>query len=133
MIFPFRKPEPQASPDAIASPPLALIVEDEMILRLNAVEMLEDMGFSVINSETADEALTIMEKQRVELLISDIHMPGKLDGLALARLAAERWPDMRTVICSGRVRVVGSELPTNAAFVGKPYTVEDLENAILSF
>ena len=132
-MFPFRKSEPQASPDAIASPPLALIVEDEMILRLNAVEMLEDMGFSVINSETADEALTIMEKQRVELLISDIHMPGELDGLALARLAAERWPEMRTVICSGRVRVVGSELPTNAAFVGKPYTVEDLENAILSF
>ena len=131
-MFSFLKKTDDADAED-AKPPIALILEDEATLRLNAVAMLEDMGFSVLNAGSAEEALALMENGDVELLIADIHMPGDLDGLGVARQAAERWPEMRTVICSGQTRVVGSQLPARAVFVGKPYTVDDLENAILSF
>lgn len=132
-MFPFRR-TPEAKPESdAAAPPVALIVEDEDLLRANAATMLEDMGFDVVSTANADEALAVMVGKPVELLLADIHMPGGRDGLALAREAAERWPEMRIVICSGRIRATAGQLPPGAVFVPKPYTVDDIEKAILSF
>lgn len=133
-MFSFRKTaEAKSEADVAAPAPVALIVEDEEILRLNAAAMLEDMGFDVVGAATADEALQVMAGRPVELLIADIHMPGERDGLELARETATNWPDVRIVICSGRIRATAGQLPEGAVFVPKPYTVDDIEKAILSF
>lgn len=129
-MFSFRRDK---APDQVPEKVFALIAEDEALLRMNATEMLEDMGFLVAGAETADEALSFLKANTVELLITDIHMPGKLDGLDLARTAAGEWPDLHIVICSGRSRIIASDLPPRTKFVAKPYTMDQIEEAILSF
>ena len=130
-MFPFRKRE-DSKPESV-KPAIALIAEDEPILRMNAAEMLQDMGFAIEGAETADQALTLLNTENVELLITDIHMPGARDGLMLAREAVERWPSLHVVICSGRTHLTDAQLPPRTKFVAKPYTMDDIEDAILSF
>lgn len=130
-MFSFRKKKKDEADEV--QPAIALITEDEPILRMDVTAMLEGMGFSVVGVETAEKALGALASKQVELLITDIHMPGKLDGLALAKQAASQWPELRIVICSGRTTLVDSDLPAGVKFVQKPYTLEDIEDAILSF
>ena len=70
-----------------------LVVEDEMVLRLRAVDIVEEAGFTAVEAVSADEALAILESRSdISLLFSDIQMPGSMDGLMLARAVHERWP-----------------------------------------
>jgi two-component system, response regulator PdtaR len=100
-----------------------LVVEDEPILRMNAVDMLEDAGFEVLEAATADEALRLLEVHGPEVaaLFTDVHMPGSMDGLALAKAVHERWPHILPVVTSGRARLHDGEIPDGGRFVGKPY------------
>ena len=76
-----------------SGPTNVLVVEDEMVLRMRAVDIVEDAGFTAVEAVNADEALAILEaRSDIALLFSDIQMPGSMDGLTLAHAVHERWP-----------------------------------------
>jgi two-component system, response regulator PdtaR len=107
--------------------PLALVVDDEELLRLHAAGLLEEHGFTVIEAESAEAALKALETHdQVRLLFTDIQMPGALDGMDLARQVHARWPNVLLVITSGRRKPTRAEIPDDGRFVPKPYRAEEL-------
>src|SRR3977135_2127913 len=90
--------------------PNVLVVEDEMILRMRAVDIVEDAGFTAVEAVNADEALSILESRSdISLLFSDIQMPGSMDGLKLAHAVHERWPSIKIILVSGEVNVADAD------------------------
>ena len=70
-----------------------LIVEDEFLIRINAVEMIEVAGFEVVEAASADEAIAILEgRLDINVVFTDIQMPGSMDGLKLAAAVRDHWP-----------------------------------------
>jgi two-component system, response regulator PdtaR len=111
---------------------VVLLVEDEVLLREDAADILEDGGFEVLQAGDAEEALALLEERSADVLFTDVNLPGQ-DGLRLARMVHERWPEMGLLITSGRARISPDEMPDDGRFIGKPYlpravvaTVEDL-------
>lgn len=109
----------------------ALVVDDEVLVRLNAVSVLEDGGWHVLEASNADEALRLLERENITLLITDVMMPGTMDGLELARVAHERW-SLPTIIISAVAEPDSESLPRGALFLRKPYSDQDLERVTAS-
>ncbi|MBR1208874.1 HWE histidine kinase domain-containing protein [Bradyrhizobium sp. AUGA SZCCT0124] len=101
--------------------PKVLVVEDEMMLRMRAVDIVEDAGFSPVQAVDADQALSILEaRSDISLLFTDIQMPGSMDGLKLAHAVHDRWPAIRIILVSGQVKPTDAEKPKDSRFFGKP-------------
>ncbi len=101
--------------------PKVLIVEDEMMLRMRAVDIVEDAGFSPVQAVNADQALSILEaRSDISLLFTDIQMPGSMDGLKLAHAVHDRWPSIKIILVSGQVNPSDAERPADSRFFGKP-------------
>lgn len=99
-----------------------LIVEDEALIRVDAVDMVEDEGFVVCDAANAAKALHILEsRDDVGILFTDIDMPGELDGLDLARIVRKRWPHIAIIIVSGHTHLIDSDVPDGGVFFSKPY------------
>jgi two-component sensor histidine kinase/CheY-like chemotaxis protein len=112
---------------AIASTevPNVLIVEDEMVLRMRAVDIVEDAGFRSVEAVNADQAISILESRSdISLLFTDIQMPGSMDGLKLAHAVHDRWPAIKIILVSGQVNPSEAERPADSRFFGKPLSVE---------
>src|SRR3954465_4693459 len=108
-------------------PPNVLVVEDEMVLRMRAVDIVEDAGFNAIQAVNADEALSILESRSdISLLFSDIQMPGSIDGLKLAHAVHHRWPAIKIILVSGQVKVSDGDRPADSRFFGKPLVVKQM-------
>jgi CheY-like chemotaxis protein len=106
---------------------VVLVVEDELFVRLMAVDAIEDAGYVAIEAENADRALTLLgERTDIAVLFSDIKMPGELDGLGLAATVCERWPDIQVVLTSGHLYRNDIELPASLPFLQKPYRAREL-------
>jgi two-component sensor histidine kinase/CheY-like chemotaxis protein len=104
-----------------------LVVEDEMVLRLRAVDIVEDAGFTAVEAVNADEALAILESRSdISLLFSDIQMPGSMDGLTLAHAVHARWPSIKIILVSGQVKLSDAEKPADSRFFGKPLEVKQM-------
>jgi two-component sensor histidine kinase/CheY-like chemotaxis protein len=107
--------------------PNVLVVEDEMILRMRAVDIVEDAGFCPVEAVNADEAISILESRSdISLLFTDIQMPGSMDGLKLAHAVHDRWPSIKIILVSGHVQPSDAERPANSRFFGKPLGVEHM-------
>jgi|SRR5271165_726356 len=105
-----------------AAPAVVLIVEDESILRELAVEFVEEAGFVALEAGDADEAVALLKaRSDIAVLFTDINIPGSMDGLKLAHTVRDRWPPIKIIVASGRVRLKQSDLPPNSAFLEKPY------------
>ena len=103
------------------SPPKVLVVEDEMVLRMRAVDIVEDAGFTPIQAIDADQALSILEaRSDISLLFTDIQMPGSMDGLKLAHAVRTRWPMIKIILVSGQLNPSSIDLPPCSRFFGKP-------------
>lgn len=103
------------------SPTTVLVVEDEMVLRMRAVDIVEDAGFLAVEAVNADQALLILEQRSdISMLFSDIQMPGTMDGLKLAHAVNERWPDIKIILVSGQITPTEAEAPSQSRFFGKP-------------
>jgi CheY-like chemotaxis protein len=103
--------------------PVVLIVEDELLLRIDAAEMIEAAGFEVIEAANADEAIEVLEARRdITVVFTDIQMPGSMDGLKLARAVRGRWPPIKIIATSGRLHVGDTDLPEGGRFLPKPYS-----------
>src|SRR5450755_1454780 len=110
-----------------AAPPKVLVVEDEILLRMRAVDIVEDAGFTAIEAVNADEALTILESRSdIELLFTDIQMPGSMDGLKLAHAVHERWPPIKIILASGRLLLANTDAPPESRFFGKPIEAKEM-------
>src|ERR1700712_4553446 len=113
--------------DVPAVPPTVLIVEDEMMLRMRAVDLVEDAGFTPLEAINADEALNILESRSdIELLFTDIQMPGTMDGLKLAHAVHERWPSIKIILVSGQLTITDDDKPADSRFFGKPIDVKNM-------
>lgn len=108
-----------------------LIVEDELFVRMIGADALEEAGYSVIEAASADEALAVLEEaDNVEVLFTDIRMPGSMDGLKLAEVVHERWPGIRILLTSGDTRPSRADIPDDGRFLAKPYRFESLSREL---
>jgi CheY-like chemotaxis protein len=106
-------------------PAVVLVVEDEMLLRMRAVDMVEDAGYTPVEAMDADEAVAILESRSdIALLFTDIQMPGSMDGLKLAHAVHKRWPPIKIILVSGQLKLADIEIPANSRFFGKPFEHE---------
>lgn len=108
-----------------------LIVEDETLLRMIAIDLFEDAGFKVIAVETADDGLTIIEHVTgIDGVFTDVETPGRLNGLGLAMIAHHLHPETPILVVSGRTHVRASDLPPRSRFIGKPYKFDTVLEAL---
>lgn len=118
-----RKRDPETS--------LVLVVEDDDLVRMVAVEMLEDAGFAVVAARQADEAWSVLhERSDIGVVFTDVDMPGSICGVTLAERVFERWPDIRLFLTSGRNRFADRGVPDHDLFVEKPYSCSAIVEAI---
>jgi CheY-like chemotaxis protein len=111
----------------IPAPPNVLVVEDEMMLRMRAVDMVEDAGFTPVEAVDADEAVAILESRSdIALLFTDIQMPGSMDGLRLAHAVHARWPPIKIILVSGQLRPANIDIPADSRFFGKPLEAKEM-------
>lgn len=108
-----------------------LVVEDEWLVRLNAVEILQDAGWNALEAENSAEALRVLtDHPEVDVLFADINMPGEMDGLELASCVHQQHPHVELVITSGKRAIDDDALPDSGTFLPKPYGFNDLVSAI---
>jgi two-component system, response regulator PdtaR len=108
-----------------------LIVEDDELLKLLVVAIVEESGFEGIAACDADEAVAILEtRSDIVLVLTDINMPGSIDGLGLAHAVRSRWPPIKIIVVSGRG--LAPELPKDFHFLAKPYRTDAIISAIRS-
>jgi two-component sensor histidine kinase/CheY-like chemotaxis protein len=113
-----KAPMSSGLPDSATN---VLVVEDEMVLRMRAVDIVEDAGFTAVEAVNADEAMSILEaRSDISLLFTDIQMPGSMDGLKLAHAVHERWPAIKIILVSGAVKPSNSDKPLESRYFGKP-------------
>jgi len=111
--------------------PVVLIVEDELLLRMDAVDMVGAAGFEAIEAGTADEAIEILEaRPDISVVFTDIQIPGSMDGLKLARAIRGRWPPIKIVTTSGRLNVRETDLPQGGRFLPKPYSSKEITGVL---
>jgi two-component sensor histidine kinase/ActR/RegA family two-component response regulator len=98
-----------------------LVVEDELVLRMRAIDIVNDAGFNSVEAVNADQALSILESRSdISLLFTDIQMPGSIDGLKLAHAVHRRWPAIKIILVSGQVKLADADRPADSRFFGKP-------------
>jgi CheY-like chemotaxis protein len=110
-----------------------LVVEDEFLVRMNAVSLLEEAGFGVLEAASADDAIALLESRKdIRIVFTDINMPGSMDGLRLAHAIRNRWPPIELVLTSGQMRVRSEDMPERGHFLSKPYDPSELVEVVRS-
>ena len=108
-----------------------LIVEDEYLILDFVCTEIKDVGLEALGATSADEALRVLDANPgITALVTDINMPGSMDGLQLAAEVRKRWPTIKIVVTSGRRRPSVLELPRGAAFVPKPFLPQQIIDAV---
>jgi len=110
---------------------VVLIVEDEVLVRMDARDIVEAAGFDALEAGSADEAIALLESHRdIEIVFTDVQMPGTMDGLKLAKAVRGRWPPIKILATSGLRSVDQRDLPAGSSFVPKPYTAAEIDGAL---
>jgi CheY-like chemotaxis protein len=113
--------------------PVVLVVEDEPLIRLMAMDLIEDGGFDVVPVADAGEAVRILEKRLdIRIVFTDIDMPGGMDGIRLAALIRERWPPIEIVVTSSHMHITQEQMPPRGVFLSKPYDGGELVTLLRS-
>jgi DNA-binding NtrC family response regulator len=114
------------------APVAVLVVEDDILLRMSIVQELGDAGFDVFEAENASAAIELLNNNnRIQVMFSDVDMPGGIDGLKLAALVRDRWPPIKIIITSGHHDLSKLVMPEIEIFLPKPYTPERVVASIL--
>lgn len=110
---------------------VVLIVEDSAIIRMSAVDLMESSGYVALEADSADEAIRVLEgRTDVDLVFTDVQMPGTMDGIKLAHYIRDRWPPVKLIVASGQAILEESSLPLGSQFFSKPYDGHAIANAI---
>jgi two-component system, response regulator PdtaR len=116
---------------ALSQKRVILVVEDEPFVRFLAADVLEAEGFAVAEAANVENAMRVLEsRQDINLVFTDIALPGNLDGMDLVRRVQARWPRIQYVITSGQQKPSLAEMPKDGRFIAKPYSSLDLVRAI---
>jgi signal transduction histidine kinase/ActR/RegA family two-component response regulator len=109
-----------------------LLVEDNAAMRRVAYRQLTDLGYHVLQAENAEEAMAILAEEPVDLLFSDVVMPGKIDGIELAQAAQERWPSLKVLLVSGFIgdAAFRERNPGDIRLLTKPYRNDDVARVL---
>lgn len=112
------------APDDTA--PYALVVDDDGLIRMDAMDILADAGFRTFEASDGDKAMALLAQQHalIVLLFTDVQMPGSRNGFAVARETAKQWPHIAIVVASGHMQPGPGDMPEGARFIGKPFTAE---------
>ena len=106
---------------------IVLVVEDEPLVRMMAVDVVEAAGFEAIEAGNADHAIRILELRKdIRIVFTDIDMPGSMDGIKLAAAVRNRWPPIEIILTSGFYDVKKGELPARSIFLRKPYNPNEV-------
>lgn len=112
---------------------VVLVVEDETLVRMAAVDIVEGAGFVALEAANADQAIEMLESRNdIRMMFTDIDMPGSMDGLKLAHAVRRRWPPIGIILASGKSKVDAAELPAGARFFSKPYNEAEIGNTLSS-
>ncbi len=113
-------------------PKVVLVAEDDDLIREIVTELLSESGHVVLQVANAAQALEILRESphKVDLLFTDVRMPGRMNGMELAELVAITWPDIKVLIASGHIRPSHAEIPVRSRFIPKPYTADMMDQAI---
>jgi len=113
--------------------PSILVLEDDEIIRSLMVDVLEDFGALVTSFPSADEGMIFLEQgsEPVDLIVSDIQMPGLLNGYDLSKVVAHRWPSLPVVLTSGNT-VMAAQLGATVHFLPKPWSTQRLLDCVQS-
>jgi CheY-like chemotaxis protein len=110
-----------------------LVVENEAMVRMELAAQLTDFGLRVLVAIDADEAIELLDAhQDIDLLLTDVTMPGSMDGVRLAHHVRDRWPPIKIIVTSGRPGTGLNDLPLGSTFFPKPYAPETLRAAVTS-
>jgi DNA-binding LytR/AlgR family response regulator len=106
--------------------PIAVVVEDDMLQREDVAALLEESEMGVVQCDTAEEALRVLEKmgERVSLMFTDITLSGRIDGVELAHFSAQRYANIYVIVTSGRALM--RRLPEGVKFMPKPWVPLDI-------
>lgn len=101
---------------------VVLVVEDSTIIRMGAVDLVLAAGYEALQASDADEAIAILETRGdIDLVFTDVQMPGTMDGIKLAHYIRDRWPPVKLIVASGAAILQESSLPGGSHFFSKPY------------
>ena len=113
--------------------PLVLVVEDDELIRMNAADMVRDMGLEAVEAVDADHAISLLEAiPEITVVFTDIQMPGPMDGLRLVAIIRDRWPPVALLVTSGQVAPPTVGMPIGAQFISKPYMPHQLKSHLSS-
>ena len=126
------KTEPQFVDQLIGKGETVLVVEDDTPIRRIVVRYFRELGFSIIEAKSGPEALTLLDSTAIDILFTDVVMPGSIDGYELARLAKDRWPDLNVILTSGfpQTKLTNNLASTNFRLLSKPYRKADLAQVV---
>ncbi len=125
-------PSSISAPDNKVSLGLVMVVEDEPTIREFVCEILESEGFSTVDYETADDAWKAFgEGVNVNLLITDIRMPGTMDGAQLTRQVHTEWPALPIIVMSGHETPETADIGDDITFLPKPWTIGNLTYQVM--
>jgi DNA-binding NtrC family response regulator len=117
----------------MSTPITVLIVEDEPLVSMALADHLEHQGYRVLEALNAAAALSILEaRDDIALIITDVDMPGSMDGLMLAAAVADRWPPIRIIVVSGHRSVAADDIPRGSVFFSKPYRYDEILTSMRS-
>jgi CheY-like chemotaxis protein len=110
---------------------VVLVVEDTAILRMEAVDLVQSAGYEALEANSADEAIRILESRAdIDLVFTDVQMPGTMDGIKLSHYIRNRWPPVKLIVVSGMAILEESSLPEGSRFFPKPYTNHAIADAM---
>jgi CheY-like chemotaxis protein len=116
------------------SPVHVLVVEDELLSRMHAINLVEDAGYTAVEASDADEAIAILEARKdIRIVFTDIDMPGSMDGLKLAHAIRKRWPPIELILTSGHFRLSEDDMPERGRFFPKPYRDQEIISLLHHF
>lgn len=107
-----------------ASRPLVLVVEDDELTRMDAMEMIRSAGYLALEAADADAAIALLESNPdISVVFTDIDMPHSNEGQLLAHAIRRRWPPVKVIATSGHFDMKGFVLPEGTLFLPKPYVL----------
>jgi DNA-binding NtrC family response regulator len=99
-----------------------LVVEDEALLRFDIVDFFQERGWRVFEARNSEEAIALLDRHgEIRVVLTDVQMPGDMDGLKLAHYVRERFPPTLLFVVSGHAPVSREALPARATFLPKPF------------